>query len=230
MKRYEEKHDVLVVDGNIASGKTTYVNMLVNELTKQGRRVTVISEPVDKWEASGLLETFYSDVQRWGYLFQSAVFQSRIAHTIDIYQRTKDVTDIYILERSCVTDIVFMKALHRQGKVTDLELSCYHEWASMWQSLMPITPTIFLYIDTGVRECMDRRTLRDRSSEQDIPKEYFEILDEEHRELFSKDYIEIVNQHVTYRVPVCRVDVTKDHRTDIIDRQRLLDQVVVVVG
>lgn len=222
----------MIVDGNIASGKTTYVNMLYKELTELDYNVTVISEPVGKWEASGLLDTFYSDTKRWGYLFQSAAFQSRIAHTIEVYERTKDTTDVYILERSCVTDVVFMKALHRQGMVTDLELSCYFEWASMWQRLMPLEPTVFFYIDTDVTQCMLRRTLRNRSSERDIPKEYFEILDEEHRVLFCNDYIELSTScdGLPKNVPVCRVDVTKDYREDPKDKKRLLDQVIEVVG
>ena len=50
----------IVIDGNIGAGKTTQLN----RIEKLGFRV--VKEPIEQWP----LDLFYSDPERWGFLFQ----------------------------------------------------------------------------------------------------------------------------------------------------------------
>jgi deoxyadenosine/deoxycytidine kinase len=56
----------IVIDGNIGSGKTTQLDILTNE------NFQVVKEPIEKWP----LDLFYSDPERWGFLFQLIILQT----------------------------------------------------------------------------------------------------------------------------------------------------------
>lgn len=82
----------LAIEGNIAAGKSTFLQILAKELN-----FLVVPEPLSKWQSvnadtesfsfsqksgGNLLEMFYSDAKRWAYTFQSYAFLSRYASTI----------------------------------------------------------------------------------------------------------------------------------------------------
>ena len=61
----------IVVEGNIGSGKTTFLQPFT--LYDQ---VEVVEEPVSRWrnmQGHNLLELMYQDTQRWSLLFQTYV-------------------------------------------------------------------------------------------------------------------------------------------------------------
>ena len=56
----------IVIGGNISSGKTTQLNFL------ESIGCEVKREPIEKWP----LDLYYSDEERWGFLFQMIVLQT----------------------------------------------------------------------------------------------------------------------------------------------------------
>ena len=62
----------IVIEGNIGSGKTTFLeHFLKNHASKQ-----IIGEPVEKWQncqGHNLLKLMYEDPVKWGMLFQTYV-------------------------------------------------------------------------------------------------------------------------------------------------------------
>ena len=72
----------VVIDGNIASGKSTQFDMLA----KQG--YSVLSERIYDWP----LELFYSDPKRWALLLQFAILKSFHTHKNDfkIFERSPE--------------------------------------------------------------------------------------------------------------------------------------------
>ena len=59
---------IYALEGNIGAGKTTILKLL----GKHFKDVELVEEPVKEWQNLGgmnLLDSFYSDPQRWGFLF-----------------------------------------------------------------------------------------------------------------------------------------------------------------
>lgn len=177
---------VVVVSGIISSGKSTLVKVLAKRLLDEGYRVASVPEPVKKWQDSGLLKAYYADVSRNGYLFQTAAFTDRVKANIDTYNKHHGEVDVYLLERSCVDDRIFMKMLYDEKLITDLEYSCYLEWAGLWQAVMPYTPDVFVYLKPSMEECMKRIKDRARSGEEGVSESYQIKLQKEHDLFFGE--------------------------------------------
>ena len=67
---------LLILEGNIGAGKSTFLKILGEEFDLE-----IVPEPTDKWQKIGddnLLNLFYKDTSRWAYTFQSYAFISRI--------------------------------------------------------------------------------------------------------------------------------------------------------
>lgn len=186
---------VVVVDGIISAGKTTYIQILTHLLTKRGWKVTVVKEPVDKWKESGLLQAFYCDLSRWGYHFQTMAFVDRVNENIEMYEKfgKQEGKNIFILERSCFTDILFMELLHEQKLVNDMEMKNYQSWITLWRKVMPYEPDLFIYLKPSISVCMDRIKERNRKGEENISIEYQTALQKKHDAFFDKDCVEISN-------------------------------------
>ena len=181
---------VIVIDGIIGAGKSSYIQIIVTNLRAKGYKVTVVKELVDKWVESGILQKYYSDVSRYAYQFQTVAFVDRINENIKMFTENPD-TDIYILERSPISDKFFMELLHQQGKITDLEMKNYLDWSSLWYRLMPYTPTHFIYLRPSILTCMNRLKGRNRNGEENISEGYQIALQEKHDKFFSGDYITV---------------------------------------
>lgn len=176
---------VIAIEGIIGGGKTTLINLLKNKLTFFGWRVTVVKEPVDKWESSGILKLFYADPARWGYHFQTKAFHDRITENREAYNKYASTTDVFILERSPFTDNIFMSLLHDDGSVSDMEYQHYQEWWSLWHTVMPYTIDLFIYLRPDLDVCMQRTRERNRNGESGVSREYQRKLLEKHDEFFN---------------------------------------------
>jgi deoxyadenosine/deoxycytidine kinase len=181
-----ERPVVVVVSGIISSGKSTLVKVLAKRLLDEGYRVASVPEPVKKWKDSGLLEAYYADVSRNGYLFQTVAFTDRVKANINTYQKHRGEVDVYLLERSCVDDRIFMKMLYDEKLITDLEYSSYLEWASLWQAVMPYIPDVFVYLKPSMEECMKRIKDRARPGEEGVSESYQIKLQKEHDLFFGE--------------------------------------------
>jgi deoxyadenosine/deoxycytidine kinase len=215
-----EEPQVIVVDGIIGVGKSNFLEMLAVELPRRGyKNVVIVKEPVDKWKESGLLERFYKDPKRWAYHFQTTAFHDRIKANIEAFEKHgKDA--IYILERSCFTDTLFMKMLHANGLVDDLEMDSYRSWWSLWTEIMPYKPTIFLYLIAPPSVCLERCEKRQRQGENAVTLSYEEDLAAEHDNFFEKGFIELsANQ----TAPVYTIDTTGDFRVSSKTREAHVD-------
>ena len=78
---------LIYIEGNIGTGKTTFLNLLKNYIEKFrdiNLDARVVLEPVDEWmetrdsDGKNILEKFYSDQGRYSYIFQMNSFISRI--------------------------------------------------------------------------------------------------------------------------------------------------------
>jgi deoxyadenosine/deoxycytidine kinase len=198
----------IVVDGIISAGKTKFVEMIADRLTARfNLKVKVVKEPVDEWEKDGILKQYYSDVSRWGYLFQTNAFVTRVRANIEAYKSCGDDTvDVFLAERSNFSDRLFMGMLHDAGSITDEEMKVYRGWDAMWSEVMPYRPSLFIYLRPSVDTCMERIRVRNRDSESNITYEYQKALCDKHDEHLLVDgkmcegtRTEVIANEVDYR-------------------------------
>lgn len=182
-----KQQKVIVVDGIIAAGKTTLIYDLALELNRQGLFAVIIPEPEPEWTRCGILQKFYEDKSRWGYHFQTKVFTDRIKTIREYSARYGKTADVFILERSPISDMIFMESLYQSGTVTKMEWEHYLDWCSEWIKLLDLkfTHSIFLTIDIDI--AMKRIKQRNRPGEEKITLEYQEDLKNLHEKFFEDD-------------------------------------------
>lgn len=214
---------ILVVDGVISSGKSTLISeCLVPGLTEAGYRVHVVAEPVDKWRESGLLSRYYSDIKTNAYLFQTQAFHDRVRACQDAW-KFRNETDVFLLERSVLSDRLFVEMLREDGLFDDLLYKCYNDWWGMWNELIPFTPSLFLYVKTSVTECMKRIAKRARPGEEGITAEYETRLLAQHERFFGGESV-LVREGVSR--PCMHLINEVDYRESDVQRRNIVDAVL----
>lgn len=212
---------VIVIDGIIGAGKTTLLKQVVPYLESKGYRITTVKEPVQKWKDSGRLEQFYQDTNRRSYQFQTVAFHDRIKEFKDQYAANKDTTDIFILERSIFTDVLFAKMLLESGSMDTTEFEDYTNLWQMWQELLPLKPTLFIYLKPDVEVCMQRLRKRNRSEEVGVDETYQRKLAEKHDEFFANKAITIDNS----QVPVLTLNTNDDFENCAATRDKICTEI-----
>lgn len=164
---------LVLLEGNIAAGKTTLGETLV-----AGGAFEFIPEPVARWQsgfAANLLDRFYKDTARWSFTLQICAFITRV-QALDTF----DSQRITLFERSVYCDRhVFAKNLHEQGFMDDTEWALYlHFWDFMADTIPE--PDAIIYLRTPAAECFQRLHKRGRSEESSITLEYLQQLEHHH--------------------------------------------------
>jgi len=214
---------VIVVDAIIGAGKTTLIReCLIPHLTARGWRVTEVREPVDKWKETGRLQQFYKDPSRRGYQFQTMAFHDRIKEARDKFEKYKDATDIFILERSIFTDSIFMKMLFESGTIDQTEYEDYCSLWEMWKNLMPFQPDMFIYLKPSLTVCMDRLRNRNRDGEAGVSEDYQKKLEEKHDEFLGANYVSMGNFRC---VPRILLNTDANFKDDKGAREALIDKI-----
>lgn len=148
----------IVIDGIIASGKSTQLNLL------EKRGFTVQREPIDEWP----LDLYYSDPERWGFLFQMLILQT-----------LKTLPGFVIYERSPLSSKeVFWEIM----KKTELEDKVY-KTAFLWMGWIP---DVYIFIDTPVHIAYSRLKNRKQEGDSSVTYEYLEELNSKYKKMFSE--------------------------------------------
>ena len=184
---------MIFIEGNIGTGKSTFLNHLSNEFK-------VILEPVDEWtkmkNANGknIIEEFYSDPARNAYLFQSIAFRSRMKNIMN--------REDCLIERSVYTDRqVFAQTCREDGLIGDIEWNDYVSWFEWLTQEFKVTPKGFVYLRCEPEVSLERIKKRKRSGEDTISIEYLKKLHAKHDEW-------LLNEK---SVPVLVIDVNEDN-------------------
>jgi deoxyadenosine/deoxycytidine kinase len=166
------------LEGNIGAGKSTLIKAL-------GDTAVIVDEPVKEWmelkdsNGTSILELFYDDPKRYAYTFQHASMMTRTQKVLDAMER--GYPEVLLSERSLVTDHeIFVKTLHKDGTITDLEYKLYCMTLQMFIENRGVYPTAFIYMDTPPEICLERIRKRAREGEEHITLEYLQKLHEAH--------------------------------------------------
>jgi deoxyadenosine/deoxycytidine kinase len=220
MQQKTQDGDIVIVEGNIGAGKSTFLKILQENLDLQ-----TIFEPTDKWnvgEQNNLLELFYKDTPRWAYTFQSYAFISRIQSLIE-HQAQNTLNKVQVLERSVYCDrYCFAKNCYESGLMTKLEWEIYVEWFSWLAENYSPHPKGFIYLKTTPETCYNRITKRKRHEEAEIPLSYLESLHQKHEDwLINKKELATHLQ----LVPVLTLECDNDFEKSIEEQRKHVELV-----
>jgi deoxyadenosine/deoxycytidine kinase/ribonuclease HI len=185
---------IISIEGNIGSGKSTFVEHLQQSYDgtpcnkRKNFSVCFLQEPVDDWHSitdkkgETMLSKFYADSKKYAFPFQMMAYISRLALLRDAL---KTGYDIIITERCVQTDkMVFAQMLYDDGKMEDVEYAIYNKWFDEFISDIPEIFTIYLRTDPEVAKKRVEKRARDGET---IPLEYLTACHEYHeRWLTSK--------------------------------------------
>ena len=179
---------IYALEGNIGAGKTTILKMLA----KNFKDVEFVEEPVKEWQNLGgmnLLDSFYSDPQRWGFSFE---FYSMLTKIQALLKAADSDKPIIIIERSILSNKVFMDLSNELGKLEKMEYCMLINTYNFY--LEHVYPQIsgIIYLDTPVEECMKRIAKRNRGEECGIERSYLEALKKKLDELANSSAMVVI--------------------------------------
>ena len=209
-------------EGGISEGKTT----LLKQLSTQYDNSCIAYEPVEEWEASGMLKMSYEDKT---YIFPSQCdfFDSRISAFNKVYDQGLNDGKRYIFsERSPFSDKVFWQLRHKRDKMDNKLFDLYNRLWIQWQRLTRLSqPSLFVLLRASSTDiCFDRLRERDRDAEKSVSFEYLDSLRHEHDEVFNPTTgVKMPDGTI---VPVMVIETDSNFRDDPNELQKISEQIL----
>lgn len=177
---------IISIEGNIGSGKSTFVRLLNNYYQGENvsnKKIYFLDEPVNIWETiknedgNNIIECFYKDQDRYAFSFQMMAYISRLSL---LRKAIKEGYDYIFTERCVNTDRnVFAKMLYDSGKIEKINYEIYTKWFD--EFISEFSNFHYIYIKTDANIALDRVNKRARSGES-IPFEYLQECDKYHND------------------------------------------------
>lgn len=185
------KREIISIEGNIGSGKTTLVNKLQESFNQN---FVFLEEPLDEWlqikdeNENTILSKFYSDQCKYSFPFQMMAYISRLNKLKEnIKQHDKHI----FTERSLSTDkFVFAKMLYDNKLMDTCEYQIYNKWFDSFNQETAITKIIYVKTDPVI--CNERVNKRCREGENNISQDYLNKCHLYHEEMIKKQNIPIL--------------------------------------
>lgn len=175
LKKIEGKESwpMIVVDGVVGVGKTTLMNILVEEFGYTAFLEPVVDNPI--------LDKFYYDRKRYSFPLQIFFLNNRFRSI-----KEASLIDKAVLDRSIYGDLIFAKLLVENNEMDEEEYNIYTDlFENMVEHLCP--PKLMIYLETSVDEAIKKINKRGRDYEMVVEKDYWLRLNEQYTEYF-KDY------------------------------------------
>jgi deoxyadenosine/deoxycytidine kinase len=159
------KKQIIVVAGNIGSGKTTLAERLASEFNWCNETEPVTDNPY--------LEDFYRDMRTWALHTQIHFLSIRATQ----HQKASNAQTTTLLERSIYEDAnVFAMALHQLGFMSSRDFRSYQRLFNVLASHLK-HPHLILYLRAPINVLLQRVCDRGRPFERNVSAEYLGVLD-----------------------------------------------------
>ena len=206
---------IISIEGNIGVGKSSFIDIIKSHINCE-----VVPEPVNLWlnikdvNNKNILQTFYDDINRWGYTFQNVACITRMMCIEDTIRNSN--SQYIFLDRSLGTDKhVFELMLYDNGNINQLEHNIYNLWINFYSNYVrKYTMNKIIYLKSTPEVCNERIKLRGREEEKNISIEYLNKLHNYHENWLNNKNNVLV------------LDCSKDFIKDIDYQKTLINQVI----
>jgi len=208
-KRFDENTKVIIVEGNIAAGKTTLAKALAEELDmRHFPEVTMDAQYVNDYgydlrTLDHLLpskmktcdvKTFYTNPKHFNIPhFQMAMYENRFSQYVDALAHLLNTGQGVILERSAYSDFVFFDAMVEHGYITKAVGEMYYGIKKKTIGEL-MKPHLVIYLDAPVPVIMERIKKRNIDYEVNskvLTPQYLQTLED----LYKKKYLQEAGVH-----------------------------------
>lgn len=203
---------MITAAGKIGAGKSSITDLLSKVL-----ETNAVYEPIDE---NPLLEKFYEDRGKYGFVFQIDMISRRF----ELIQEAL-LQDNSVLDRSIMEDSIFLDQLFLEGYVNKYEHEAYHKLLNRMMKeldcLLKKRPDLLVYIHIPFEQEIERINKRAREFEK-VEKNtelynYFKL----HSKMYD-EWIKKFNE-----CPVIIIDATKyDYVENEDDRKKVLSMIV----
>ncbi|WP_051295802.1 deoxynucleoside kinase [Eisenibacter elegans] len=171
---------LICVDGVVGAGKTTLGEILCRQLN-----FSFFKEPVDD---NPLLAKFYHDQERYSFPMQVYFLNKRFR----MLKEAAALPNSCLMDRSIYGDVIFARLLMLQGKMSQEEFELYEEL--LFNMLEHVArPKLMVYLQIDVDNAIKRIQERGRDFEQAVPRQYWELLNQEYEHYFKNyDFSELL--------------------------------------
>jgi deoxyguanosine kinase len=190
----------IAIEGVIGVGKTTLARLLQNKFEAE-----VLLEI---FEENPFLSDFYADRARYA-------FQTQIFFLLSRYrQQNNNVPPILASGRNLLSDYTFAKdALFASINLKGDELDMYNKVHEALGEKIP-RPDLLVYLQATTDTLMQRITLRDRSYERQMERDYIDELNNAYDTFFSNPYAQ---------TPVLKIDTNDLDIVHNLDHIKLIE-------
>ena len=173
MIKKNKPNETIVIDAVVGAGKTSYMEMLSEEM-----KIPCFQEPV---QDNPLLDKFYYDRKRYAFPLQIYFLNRRF----EMLKQASEVGAQRLMDRSIYGDMIFAKLLYEEGNMEKDEYILYRDLlANMLDHVEAPKLMIYLKIDTDT--AIDRIKKRGREYELIVERDYWENLNKEYENYFSE--------------------------------------------
>ena len=200
------------IEGNVACGKSTFLQGLEKEIKNQqlSEIIEIFPEPLSVWQGFGtektnLLGQMYSNPTQFSFAFQSVAMSSKIF-------QLRFSKPVNVVERSLFSQKnIFMPLLREKGAITPLELEILDYCIDAHLLSPDMVPDLYFYLQLEPTLTEQRLRHRNRTEENTVSLEYLQAIHEKHelwlRSSNLRDQVEIVDMSrpVDFRVIVEKI-------------------------
>src|SRR5574340_653186 len=161
----------VAIEGVIGVGKTTLARLLAPAFEAELL--------LEIFEENPFLSDFYSDRQR--YAFQTQIFFLLSRY----HQQRRGVSAVVEAGKSLISDYTFAKdSLFAHINLKGDELDMYHRVHEALAEKI-IMPDLLVYLRADTDVLMQRITLRDRTYERNMERDYIDVLNRAYEDFFA---------------------------------------------